>query len=162
MIEPPELVDAPAQTIAFIPIVVPRERIREVMEPGIKALVAAIAAQGQEPAGPLCTRHVRIDPSVFDFEICFPVARPIRASGRVRPGSIAAARVARTVYHGPYEGLGEAWAEFRRWLADAGLSLRGEILERYLTGPESTPDPARWRTELNHALAEPAQGHITR
>lgn len=45
-------------------------------------------------------------------------------TGRVKPGELpAASKVARTVYHGSYEGLGAAWSE-----------------------------PASWRTELNQPL----------
>lgn len=157
MIEAPRIVDSPAMLVAFIPIVVPRHQIREVMGPGITEVLAIVAAQGLSPAGPWLTHHQRVDPEVFDFRICVPVAAPIRPAGRVQAGELAAARVARTLYHGPYEGLADAWPEFRAWTASAGLAMREDIWERYVVGPESGEDAAQWRTELNWPLA----GHGT-
>ena len=93
-----------------------------------------------------------MDPATFDFEICVPVTATVKAVGRVTPAEFAAVRVARTVYHGPYEGLGEAWGKFRAWVADNGYQTGPDLFERYLAGPESGPDPAEWRTELNQVL----------
>jgi effector-binding domain-containing protein len=93
-----------------------------------------------------------MDPKVFDFEISVPVTRPIVATGRVQPSYLPAAKVARTVYHGPYEGLGGAWAEFMTWIEAGGHMPAENLWERYLIGPESTPDPAVWQTELSRPL----------
>lgn len=155
MIDTPRIVDSPAMLLAYIPLVVPRAQIREVMSPGIAEVLAAVAEQGQSPAGPWLTHHQRIDPEVFGFRICVPVAAPIWPAGRVQPGELAAARVAQTVYRGPYEGLAEAWPEFRAWVSAAGLIMRTDIWERYVLGPESSDDPAQWCTELNWPLAIP-------
>lgn len=38
----------------------------------------------------------------------------------VKAGQLPAATVARTVYHGPYEGRGATWAEFLAWVAAEG------------------------------------------
>ena len=109
-------------------------------------------AQGLAPAGPWFTHHLRMDPDIFDFEIGVPVNAPITAAGRVKAGELPAATVVRTVYHGPYEGLGPAWAELDAWVAAQGYSSRPDLWECYVAGPESSPDPATWRTELNRPL----------
>ncbi len=57
-----------------------------------------------------------------------------------------------TVYHGPYEGLGPAWAEFDAWIAAERHAPASDLWECYVAGPESNPDPATWRTELNRPL----------
>ena len=49
----------------------------------------------------------------FDFEICVPVSAPVVPVGRVKPGTFPAVKVARTIYCGAYERLGEAWGEFK-------------------------------------------------
>ena len=152
MIETPQLADSAAQLTAYIHVTVPRDQIQHVMGPGIGEVLAALAAQGIAPAGPWSTHHLRIEPDIFDFEICVPVASPVTAVGRVKPGQRPAARVARTVYHGPYEGLGSAWGEFMAWITAQGLQTGTDVWECYLFGPESTPDPAGWRTELNRVL----------
>jgi effector-binding domain-containing protein len=152
MIEMPQIVDATAQLTAYIPLAIPRSEIQHVMGPGLMELMGALAAQGIAPTGPWLTHHLRMDPDVFDFEICLPVAVPVAAVGRVRPGQLRAARVARTVYHGGYEGLGPAWGEFEAWLAANGYQGEADLWECYLVGPESSPNPADWRTELNRPL----------
>jgi effector-binding domain-containing protein len=148
----PQILHTQAQQTAVIHLTIPREKIREVMGPGIQELRSALAAQGVVPTGPWFNHHLKMDPDSFDFEISLPVAAPIVAVGRVRPGELPAATVARTVYRGPYEGLGDAWSEFTDWIVAAGHVPAPNLWECYVVGPESGPDPATWRTELNRPL----------
>jgi effector-binding domain-containing protein len=152
MIEPPVIVETEDVQVAAIPLVVPRERIREVMGPAIQEVHEALRGQGIAPAGPWLTHHRRRPGATFDLEVCVPVARPVAAVGRVVPSRIPAARVARTVYHGPYEGLAAAWPELEAWLEREGLRPTGTLWEVYRLGPESTPDASAWRTELNRPV----------
>lgn len=155
MIDTPRIEQTPAQQVARIHLTLPRSEIQHVMGPGLQELMATLAAQGITPAGPWFTHHRRMDPDTFDFEICVPVPQPVAPAGRVRPGERPAAnRVARTVYRGPYEGLGAAWGELMGWIAASGHSPREDLWECYATGPESSPDPTQWRTELNRPLAD--------
>lgn len=61
----------------------------------------------------------------------------------------------------PYEGLGAAWGEFGAWIAAQGHTPAPDLWESYVTGPESSPDPATWRTELTQppAFAPPVRRH---
>lgn len=152
MIDTPKIMNSPARITAVIPLTVPRDEIRNVMGPGYKELMDAIAAQGIKPAGPWFTYHRRRDPDVFDFEISIPVAAKVTPVGRVRPGELRAATVARTVYHGPYEGLSGAWGEFDVWIKANGHNPAADLWEYYTMGPESGSDPAKWQTELNRPL----------
>ena len=61
--------------------------------------------------------------------------------------------VAQAIYHGGYEGLATAWGELDAWLATQPLVPRADLWEVYAAGPESSADPAAWRTELNRPLA---------
>jgi effector-binding domain-containing protein len=60
--------------------------------------------------------------------------------------------VARATYCGPYEGLPSAWGEFNKWLKANGHEPAENLWELYFVGPQSTPDSANWRTELNRPL----------
>ncbi len=153
MIDVPHLVETHAQFAAVLRVTVPRAQIREVMGPGLAEVRAAIAAQGIAVVGPWFTHHLEMKPDVFDFEIGVPVATPIEAVGRVRPGELPAARVARTVYHGGYERLSEGWGELMAWIAGRGHTPRADLWECYLTAPEPGSDPAQYRTELNRPLS---------
>jgi effector-binding domain-containing protein len=152
MLDAPEITRTAGQLTAVIRLTIPREEIRIVMGPGLAELKAAVDAQGIALAGPWFTHHLRIDPEIFDFEICVPVTAPVAAVGRVRASQWPAMTVARAVYHGGYEGLATAWAEFDAWIAANGHTPGPDLWERYVAGPESNPDPASWRTELYRPL----------
>lgn len=156
MIESPRIIQTEAQTAAVIHLTIPREDMQKVMGPSIAELMAAVSGQGLRPTGSLFTHHFRMSPDTFDFELGVPVNAPVIPVGRVRPGELPPARVARTVYHGGYEGLGAAWGEFGKWIASAGLKPAPNLWECYIAGPESNPDPATWRTELNRPLLDEA------
>ena len=152
MIDKPHVTQTAAQTTAVIRFTIPREEIQKVMGPAIEEVMATVAAQGLAHTGPWFSYHLRMDPKVFDFEVGVPVASPVSPAGRVEPSRLPAATVARTVYHGPYEGLGPAWGEFDGWIAAEGHTPGPNLWEFYVAGPESDPDPATWRTELNRPL----------
>jgi effector-binding domain-containing protein len=152
MLDKPQIAQTAAQPTAIIRLTIPRAEIQTVMGPGYRELMAAVAAQGIATAGPWFSHHLRMDPDIFDFEIGVPVTAPISVAGRVKPGHLPAATVARTVYHGAYEGLSAAWGEFVAWIAAEGHTPAPDLWECYVAGPESSPDPANWRTELNRPL----------
>ena len=152
MIDTPTILQTTAQATAVIHLTIPREEIRQVMGPGLGELRAALAAQQVAATGPWFTRHFKMSPTTFDFEIGIPVARPVEASGRVRPGELPAMTVARTVYRGGFEGLGGAWPELDGWVAAQGRTPLPSLVETYLTGPSENPDPSTWRTELTRPL----------
>ncbi len=97
MIDKPKIVRTEAQPAAVIHLTVARDKMREVMGPGLKELRAALAAQGIEPTGPWFTHHLTLGPSHWDFEIGVPIAAPIQAQGRVKLGELPARTAARTV-----------------------------------------------------------------
>lgn len=70
----------------------------------------------------------------------------------MQPGELPAAKVARAIYSGGYEGLPGAWGEFSSWIKANGLKQADDLWELYSVGPQSSPDPANWRTELNRPL----------
>jgi effector-binding domain-containing protein len=152
MIDRPHITRAEVQQAAVIHITVPRDQIKQVMDAGFVELFAAVAEQGLTPVGPPFAHHLKMDPTMFDFELGVPVAGPVTAVGRVAPGGLPTATVARTVFHGNYDGLGAAWGEFGNWIAAEGHTPAPDLWEVYTTGPETSPDPADWRTELNRPL----------
>jgi effector-binding domain-containing protein len=152
MLETPHTTQVGAQQTAVIRLNIPRSEIQSVMGPGIQELMAVVKAQGVGPTGPWFSHHFAMHPDTFDFEIGVPVSAPVTSSGRVRPGNLPAAKVARTVLHGNYDGVGAGWGEFLGWVAGQGLAPAPDLWEVYVKGPESDPDPASWRTELNQPL----------
>jgi effector-binding domain-containing protein len=152
MIDPPRITQTTDQPSAMIRITIARDEIRTVMGPSLQELMVEVARQGIAITGPWFTHHLRIDPQVFDFEICVPVESTVAAAGRVCPSRWPVMSVARTIYHGSYEWLGSAWVEFDAWIKANGQTPAEDLWERYLAGPESSADPAAWRTELNRPI----------
>lgn len=158
MLDTPVIAQTKEQSTAVIRLTVPRSEIQQVMGPAIAEVMQVIAAQGVAAAGPVFSHHFSMDPMAFDFEVGVPVAAPVSPAGRVKPGSLPATTVARTIYRGPYDGLGPAWGAFGRWIAAHGHKPAPDLWERYVTGPESGGDPSTWRTELNRPLQQVAEG----
>jgi effector-binding domain-containing protein len=154
MIATPEIIQTKAEAAAVIRLTIPRSEMMKQFGPAVGELMATLARQGVAPAGPLFAHHLAMSPDVFDFELGVPVAAPVAPAGRVTPGELPAARVARTVYSGPYEGLPGAWGEFVAWMASNGHHGAEGLWEVYAVGPQVSPNPADWRTELNRPLLD--------
>jgi effector-binding domain-containing protein len=148
----PQIIQTDVQEAAVIRLIVPRSEMRTVFGPAIGELMAALAAQGVEPVGAVFAHHLKMSADTFDFELGVKVSAPVKPTGRVQPGQLPAAKVARTVYSGPYEGLPAAWGEFNKWMSANGYEQAENLWEVYSVGPQSSPDPATWRTELNRPL----------
>ncbi len=152
MITTPQILRTEAQAAAVIRLTVPRSEMRKVFGPAVGELMAALAEQGVKPVGAVFAHHLKMTPDTFDFELGVKINAPVKVTGRVKPGELPAAKVARTIYSGPYEGLPSAWGEFNKWIKANGHEQAENLWELYSVGPQSTPDPANWRTELNRPL----------
>jgi effector-binding domain-containing protein len=153
MIDTPQLIQTEEQFTAVIHLTVPRTEISNVMGPAIAEIISTIAAQGATITGPCFSYHQQRPTDIFDFEVGFPVSQQITAASRVKLSKLPAAKVARTIYQGGYDGLGVAWGEFCKWIEAEGLNVQESLWECYLTDPESNPDPETWRTELIRPLS---------
>ncbi|HEY5768935.1 MAG TPA: GyrI-like domain-containing protein [Terrimicrobium sp.] len=154
MIEKPHLAETTARLTAIIHFTIPREEMPQVFGPAVGELMAGLAAQGLAPVGPVFAHHLKMSPGIFDFELGVPVGAPMAATGRTQPGQWPALKVARTVHHGPYEGLPGAWGEFMDWIEANGHAPAEDLWECYVVHPDSSSDPASWRTELIRPLAK--------
>lgn len=141
-----------AQPAAVIHITVPRDQIQEVMGPAIHEVIATTQAQGIGPKGPVFAHHFGMTPGIFNFEVGVPISGPVQPVGRVKAGEIPSTTILRTVYTGPYEGLGQAWGNFQDIIESQGHKLGPNLWERYLSGPESSEDSSTFRTELNQTI----------
>ena|SRR5438094_5278958 len=152
MISTPEIVQTKAEAAAVIPLIVPRSEMMKVFGLAVRELMAALAEQGVAPVSAVFAHHHKMSSDTFDLEVGVKVAAPVTATGRVKSSELPAAIVARAIYSGPYEGLPSAWGEFNKWLRANNHQPAENLWELYLAGPQSTPDSANWRTELNRPL----------
>lgn len=153
-IDPPEITETTEKSAAVVHLTIPRNEMYEAFSTAVHELLEVLDDQGVEPAGPVFAHHLRVDPEVFDFRVGFPVNEPVEDAGRVTSGRLPAARVARTVHRGAYDGLPDAWAELEAWIEENGHTSGPDAWERYVVDPGSDPDPSAWRTELNRPLVD--------
>lgn len=137
---------------AIIHITIPRDQIQQVMGTAIHEVIAAAQAQGVGPAGPVFAHHFGMTPGIFNFDVGVPTSREIEPVGRVKPGGLPGTSVVRTVYTGPYEGLGQAWGDFQDRVEGQGWPLGPSLWECYLEGPETGRDASTYRTELKQTV----------
>lgn len=149
----PEVVELPAAATAVIAGVVPMDEIPGFFDRAFAELAATLADQQLSPAGPAFALYHRPPAGTADLEVGFPVDRPVRAEGRVGPGTLPAGRTARLEHRGTYDTLRESWNRLQGWMAERGL-VAGELLwECYVTEPRPDLDPATMVTVLHWPLA---------
>ena len=129
------------------------DRIPAMIQDGYAGLIT----NGITPAAPgfAIYHDPEFKPDRFDFEMAFPVAEgtPLHetpAGRKYGERVVAGGRVVILVYHGPYEGMEEAYGRIGQWITDHELQVNGPPQEAYLTGPD---DPAGPITEIRWPVA---------
>lgn len=155
-----------AQHYAGIGTTVPMDGIAAAVDDAFPELFGWLTGQGITTSGPPFIRFVVIDMDrELEIELAVPVAEPVTASGRIRPGVLPAGRYVVTRHTGPYDGLIAANAALQQFARDHGIAFDtwdtadGTAwrcrAEHYITDPSQEPDPGKWETELAY-LTRPA------
>lgn len=131
-----EVVDLPEQSAAVIRAHVPHDGIPAFLGAAFGDVMAAVAAQHAQVAGPPFGRYRPTEDGGWDVEAGFPVATAISGQGRVQPAYLPGGRTARTLHVGDYQALGGAYEAVTKWLIDKGYVAAGDPWECYLDGPE--------------------------
>ena len=152
MIDTPVQTTIPARQVAAIHLRIPLAAMREEFSGATQEISKALQQQGIRPAGPIFAHHLQRPTDTFDFNICFPVERPVQPIGRVQSIDMPALPVIQTTYHGDYSGLPHAWPEFMSTPQVQIASVRGDFIETYTFGPHEDAPPAEWRTTLSIIL----------
>lgn len=153
MITAPEITTTQEVITASIHLVIPGREMGRHMDPAIKEIIKAVIGQGISITGPMFSYHHRRPSDTFDFEIGFPVSKPVKEEGRVKSTTLPAVKVARAVYRGPYEQLSEAWGRLQAWVRKEQLPETGRFFERYLNNPDEVTEAKDYLTELNWVIA---------
>lgn len=154
MIDTPQVIETEAKLTAVIHLTIPREQMQHQFGPAMNELLSTLSAQGIEPKSAAFAYHLRMPPGQFDFELGFVVDDTVAATGRVKASQLPATKVARTVYHGGYEGLPEAWNSFQKWMKSNDLKQDEGLWELYFVGPQTTAEESEYQTELNRPLLD--------
>jgi hypothetical protein len=123
-------------------------RIGEAMGPLFERLYGWLGAQGVSPVGAPWARYLMVGSDELELEIGAPVAEAPAVGDGLIAGVLPACEVATTLHMGPYDRLPEAYAAVNAWLEAEGWQIAGAMWEIYENGPDSEPDPGRWRTTV--------------
>lgn len=150
----PELVTFGGTDTAVVRGVVPLAGLRDFFDASFRALGKTLARQQVIVTGPAFGFYHEPPKESADLEVGFATDRPVRPEGDVVAGSLPAARVARLVHHGSFDGLGASWERLFAWTHEQGLKPGPGMWEVYVTRPAPGMDPGELRTELNLPVAE--------
>ena len=138
----------PRQPYVAVRDTVAMARIGEAMGPLFERLYGWLGEHGVAPSGPPWARYLMVGTDELELEIAAPVAQAPGAEGGIVVGVLPACQVATTLHIGPYDQLPGAYAAVNAWLAAEGWQIAGAMWEIYENGPDSEPDPGRWRTTV--------------
>ena len=145
----PEIIEVPEVMTAVIKGTVAMSDLADFFDRSFNVLGEVLAKQGVTPTGAAYALYRGIPDDTVTLEVGFPTDRAIEPDGSAEAGSLPGGRVARVVYAGSFDGLGEAWQRLGSWIGDQGLTPADDFWEVYLTEPSPGMNPADLRTELN-------------
>lgn len=150
----PHLIELTEQPVAVIKGRVAFDELPQFYDTAFGTLPHAIAEQGAAIVGPAFGLYHGPPVDVVDLEVGFPTSAPVEPAGAVEPGTLPAGPAARSIHHGSFDGLGEAWGRLGAFIGEKGRTPGPVMWECYLTEPSPDMDPADLRTELIWPLAD--------
>lgn len=105
-----------------------------------------LGAHHETATGAPWARYLSVGPDEVEVEVAAPVRTEAVGDGGVSSGVLPACEVATTLHVGPYDHLEDAYAAVSTWLQAHGRQPSGAMWEVYLNGPDTEPDPGRWKT----------------
>lgn len=126
-------------------------------------LYGALAAVGADPAGPAGAGY---DTDFFELDVgeviaFVPVAVSLRGGpvggglGRCEPLTLPEGRFAVAQHHGAYSEIDRTYGALGSHVAAHDAAQQNPIREHYLVGPDHTPDPGQYRTEICWPISSP-------
>lgn len=150
----PEIVDIEPAVTAVVRGVVPLAGLRGFFDASFRALGETLARQRIAVTSPAFGLYREPPGETADLEVGFVTDRAVHEEGDVAVGALPAARVARMVHHGAFDGLGASWERLHTWMREQGLTPGRLMWEFYLTEPTPDMDPRDLRTELYSVIAD--------
>lgn len=89
----------------------------------------------------------------WHFQVGMPTASELAGEGALVSRQMLNRRYARTIYRGPYKGVGKTYKELTAWLKAQGLEASGESIEIYLNSPQEVAE-----SELETEIMIPLKG----
>jgi AraC family transcriptional regulator len=146
---------APARLIGVHEVVAMGE-LSEFFGRAFHAAASGMARHGLEPGGPAVALYAGAVTDEVDVTAGFLAPDPQRHYGHdggLTEVALPEGPAVVTVHVGPYDALAATYRELEQWMDAHGLVPRDVMWEEYLDGPDTEPDPARWRTRIVYPVA---------
>lgn len=153
-LQDPQITTREAVPTAVVSGTLSFDALRGFYDRSFGAVAAAIARQGQAPAGPAFGFYLRPPSDTVELEVGFPTSHALTADGEVRASQLPAGEVATAVHAGPYDELSQSWQALADWITEQGRQPGPQLWEVYLTAPTPGADASAMRTELSWLLAD--------
>jgi effector-binding domain-containing protein len=154
-VERPVLTSAPRRYVLYRHRSVAHSDLGQTISGTFGELYACVEASGANPGGPpFVVYQSGSQPGVlWEIDICAPVAAPLVAPVCADYMEMPACDVASLLHVGPYDTLGEAYAQVEAFIAEHGLQQAGPPREFYYSEPEAPP--AETRTLIEWPVNQP-------
>ncbi len=140
--------------VAAVRMVIPWGNFSEVLGPTFGEIAMHLAMTGTAITNAPLVLYHSMDVTTADgdgdveLEIAIPIATPFPETERVKNSNVPGGIAAFTTHMGPYEEISKAYQAIQAWLQQFGHESTGVFWEVYMTDPETTPDPADYRTDV--------------
>lgn len=146
---------APGRLIGVHEVVAMAE-LTEFFGRAFQAAATGMARHGVTPSGPAVALYTGAVTEKVDVTAGFLAPDPERHYGH--DGGLVEVHLPEgpavvTMHTGPYDAMAGTYAELEQWMRAHGVTPRDVMWEEYLDGPDSEPDPARWRTRIVFPVA---------
>jgi effector-binding domain-containing protein len=116
-------------------------------------IAALLGKQRTGPSGSPFAIFYNMDMNDLDVEMGFPVAKEIRAEGRMKPGVLPGGRTAVALHKGPYESSKSTYEALMGLIQQNNAQAQGLCYEVYRNDPQTTK-PEDLLTEIGFPLVE--------
>lgn len=154
-VERPVLTSAPRRFVLYRHRSVPHSELGQTISMTFGELYACVEASGANPGGPpFVIYQSGSQPEVrWEMDICAPIAAPMVAPLCAEYIEMPSGNVVSLLHVGPYDTLGEAYAQVEAFIAEHGLQQAGPPREFYYSEPDVPP--AEVRTLIEWPVNQP-------
>jgi effector-binding domain-containing protein len=134
-----KLFELPDQPVLVMRTVTPVEKLPEFFGKAFSAIMARLAALGEQPSGMPYGAYYNLDMKALDVEAGFPVSKKLPDEGELKCTIIPGGKYVTTVHRGSYDTMVPAYNALNEWIKDNGYEATGIAYEYYLNDPSADP-----------------------
>ena len=145
--------NVPAKRYAAVRQEIKMTEIKEFFGASFATIMEAAQTSGATINGAPAGLHYTWDEEkgVTDMAAAIPVR------GKIEAENVTVVEIQKSIaliinYQGPYEGIEMAHIALNMYVQKNGLTMKEPVMEEYLTGPDSEPDPSKWLTQVIYLI----------